>query len=84
MDTSDRNKKAAARIDAPALAQAAALAVERAQAVRRTFVELSAVQTREVSGGLTVQSTTVAKPSVAAIKPPIIYGGIFVPVALAQ
>jgi hypothetical protein len=79
MDTKDCTKQAAARVDAQALQQAVARAVERAQAVRQNFAELDAGQTRQVSGGLAVLSTAVIQP-VPIVKPPIIYGGM--PVSL--
>jgi len=81
MDTKDCNKKAAPRINADALAQAAARAVERAQAARKTFTELDAGQTQQVSGGLAVL-VTVTKPTLSIVKPPIIYGGFPLPVSV--
>lgn len=80
MDTKDCNKLAAPRVDAQALTQAVARAVERAQAVRQNMAELDAEQTRHVSGGLSTVGATVLKPTVAIVKPPIIYGGM--PVSL--
>lgn len=83
MDTSDTNKKAAARIDAQDLGTIAARAVERAQAARQGFTELSTEQTEAVSGGIT--ALVVKQPAVVLCpRPPIIYGGFPLPVDILQ
>jgi hypothetical protein len=82
MDTSNRNKKAAARVDTQQdLAGIAARAVERAQAARKGLTELSPEQTEAVSGGLTTSLVVVIKPApVLCPRPPIVYGGFPLPV----
>ena len=73
--------KAPQRAEPGDLAGLAAKAVARAQAARKTFVELNAAQTQEVSGGIlpvTQGFAPACPPIVYCPKPPIVAGGIIV------
>lgn len=88
MDTLDRNKKAAARVDAGDLTDIAARAVARAQAARQaSMTELSPEQAKAVSGGATSSAgftstsfSTIVSTQAICPKPPIVYGGFPLPV----